>query len=69
MGKTIATIVFAVLLTAVVVWLVWQGREQAEKMGKLEETAKANAAAVQEQKEWAGNVDKALGDWRIQRDA
>jgi len=26
MGKTIATIVFAVLLTAVVVWLVWQGR-------------------------------------------
>lgn len=29
----------------------------------------ANALAVQEQKEWAGNVDKALGDWRIKRDA
>ena len=69
MGKTISTIVFAVLLTGVVVWLVWQGREQATQMGKLEETAKANAAAVQEQKEWAGNVDKALEGWRIQRDA
>ena len=69
MGKTIATIVFAVLLTAVVVWLVWQGREQATQMGKLEETAKANAAAVQEQKEWAGDVDKALEGWRVQRDA
>ena len=69
MGKTISTIVFAVLLTAVVVWLVWQGQEQAEQLGRLDETAKANAAAVQEQKEWAGNVDKALGDWRVQRDA
>ena len=69
MGKTISTIVFAVLLTAVVVWLVWQGQEQAEQLGRLDETAKANAAAVQEQKEWAGNVDKALEGWRVQRDA
>ena len=69
MGKTIATIVFAVLLTGVVVWLVWQGREQAEKMGKLEETANANAQAVKDQQEWAGNVDKALEGWRVQRDA
>lgn len=69
MGKTIATIVFAVLLTAVVVWLVWQGQQQAGQMGKLEETAKANSAAVQEQKEWAGSVDTALKDWRIQREA
>lgn len=39
MGKTIATIVFAVLLTGVVAWLVWQGREQAVQMGRLEQTA------------------------------
>lgn len=54
MGKTIATIVFAVLLTAVVVWLVWQGQQQAGQMARLEETAKANAEAVKEQQAWAG---------------
>ena len=69
MGKTIATIVFAVLLTAVVVWLVWQGQEQAGQMARLEQTARANAQAVKDQQEWAGNVDKALEGWRIQRDA
>ena len=69
MGKTIATIVFAVLLTAVVVWLVWQGQAQAGQMAKLEQTASANAQAVKDQQEWAGNVDKALEGWRIQRDA
>ena len=69
MGKTIATIVFAVLLTAVVVWLVWQGQERAEQMARLEETAKANAQAVKEQQEWAGSVDNALKGWRTQRDA
>ena len=69
MGKTISTIVFAVLLTGVVVWLVWQGQQQAGQMARLEETAKANAAAVQEQKEWAGNVDKALEGWRTLREA
>lgn len=69
MDKTLATIVFAVLLTGVVVWLVWQGQQQAGQMARLEETARANAAAVQEQKEWAGNVDNALEGWRVQRDA
>lgn len=69
MGKTIATIVFAVLLTAVVVWLVWQGQQQAGQMARLEETAKANAEAVKEQQAWAGNVDDALKGWRTQRDA
>lgn len=69
MGKTIATIVFAVLLTGVVVWLVWQGQEQAGQMARLEETAKANAEAVKEQQKWAGNVDDALKGWRTQRDA
>lgn len=69
MGKTVATIVFAVLLTAVVVWLVWQGQEQAGQMARLEQTARANAQAVKDQQEWAGNVDKALEGWRIQRDA
>ncbi len=69
MGKTIATIVFAVLLTGVVAWLVWQGREQAVQMGRLEQTARANAQAVKDQQEWADNVDKALEGWRIQRDA
>lgn len=69
MGKTIATIVFAVLLTAVVAWLVWQGQKQAGQMARLEETARANAQAVKDQQEWAGNVDKALEGWRVQRDA
>ena len=69
MGKTVATIVFAVLLTAVVVWLVWQGQEQAGQMARLEETARANAQAVKDQQEWAGNVDKALEGWRVKRDA
>ena len=69
MGKTISTIVFAVLLTAVVVWLVWQGQEQAEQLGRLDETAKANAQAIKDQQAWAGDVDKALEGWRVQRDA
>lgn len=69
MGRTITTLVFAVLLTAVVVWLVWQGQQQAGQMARLEETAKANAQAVKDQQEWAGNVDKALEGWRVQRDA
>lgn len=69
MGKTITTLAFAVLLTAVVVWLVWQGQRQAVQMARLEETAKANAQAVKDQQEWAGNVDKALEGWRVQRDA
>lgn len=69
MGRTIVTIAFAVLLTAVVVWLVWQGQQQAGQMARLEETARANAAAVQEQKQWAGSVDTALKDWRTGREA
>ena len=56
MGKTIATIVFAVLLTGVVVWLVWRGQQQAVQMARLEDSAKANAQAVKEQQEWAGDV-------------
>ena len=39
------------------------------QMGRLEQTARANAQAVKDQQEWAGNVDKALEGWRIQRDA
>lgn len=69
MGKTIATIVFAVLLTGVVVWLVWQGQQQAVQMARLEDSAKANAQAVKEQQEWAGDVNRALEGWRVQRDA
>ena len=69
MGRTIATIVFAVLLTAVVVWLVWQGQQQAGQMAKLEETANSNAQAVKDQQAWAGNVDDALKGWRTQREA
>ena len=69
MGKTIVIIVIAVLLVAAVGWLVWQGQQQAGQMARLEETAKANAQAVKEQQEWAGNVDTALEGWRVQRDA
>ena len=69
MGKTIATIVFAVLLTGVVVWLVWRGQQQAVQMARLEDSAKANAQAVKEQQEWAGDVNRALEGWRVQRDA
>ena len=69
MGKTIAIIAIAVLLTCAVVWLVWQGQEQAGQLARLDETARANAQAVQEQKDWAGTVDTALKDWRARRDA
>ncbi|WP_302413501.1 hypothetical protein [uncultured Desulfovibrio sp.] len=69
MGRTVAVIVIAALLSAAVAWLVWQGQRQAGQLAKLEENAQANARAVQEQQAWAGQVDAALKDWRAQRDA
>lgn len=69
MGKTIVMIAIALVLVVAVCWLVWQGQQQAGQVARLEETARANAEAVQEQKAWASDVNTALKDWRVEHDA
>ena len=68
MVKPLAVILSALALCAALVWLVWQGQQQAGQIARLEETAKANAQAVKDQKDWADKVDTKLADWRTQKD-
>ncbi|GAB1254776.1 hypothetical protein [Desulfovibrio falkowii] len=69
MARSAALVLCALALCAGLIWLFLQGREQAAHIARLEETAAANARAVERQKKWAADVDEALAGWRSTREA
>lgn len=63
-----ATLLGLGLLVAAGAWFILHGQEQAAQKARVEETAKANAAAVAEQQKIAIAADATLNLWRKNRD-